>query len=55
MLLVIISDFDVVCKRSKLRVNIGRSKVMVSDKTRDQILQSHVELRQRERQTKGYG
>ncbi len=45
----IVDVFDRVCKRRKLKVSAGKSKVMVfkREESRLLILQSHIELAQR--------
>ncbi len=44
MLQRIVDEFDRVCKRRKLKVNAGKSKVIVFEqKSRLLILQSHIE------------
>ncbi len=34
----IVGEFDKVCKRRKLRVNAGKSKVMVFERAREQVI-----------------
>ncbi len=34
----IMDEFDSVCKRRKLRMNVCKSKVMVSEKAREQVI-----------------
>ncbi len=38
MLQTIVDEFDRVCKRRKLRVNAGKSKVMVFEMAREQVI-----------------
>ncbi len=49
MLQRIVDEFDRVCKRRKVKVNAGKSKVMVFERAREQTinLQSHIEWDQR--------
>ncbi len=53
----IVDEFDRMCKRRKLRVNAGKSKVVVLERTREQreILQSHSELELRVKRRVGLG
>ncbi len=50
MLQRIVDEFDRLCKRRKLKVNTGKSKVMVFETAREHtinFLQSHIEWDQR--------
>lgn len=52
MLLRIVDKFNRVCKKRKLKVDVGKNNVIVFESPREQILQSHTDFEKRAGQCK---
>jgi len=53
MLQKVVDEFDTVCKRRKLKVNVGKSKVMVFERARGEMVEFMRPYRVRARSTYG--